>query len=241
MGILTKLLVFPKYRELVGRLRLFYFVKLRGKLKSIDSTDGLPATVKHNMRGLKGFAGVRMDKIIKPLSVIETLNSDSKLLVIGPRNEGDLLCLMGHGFKKKGLRGLDLITYSPLIEIGDMHEMKYEDNSWDAVICGWTISYSKAPEKFAQEAIRVVKNSGVIAIGVEYSDMNYEDSVKLLGYELETKDQKRVNSVAQILALFEGHVDEVFFNHDAPAKISHSLKGLNPKVSSVVAIFSIKK
>ena len=241
MGLLTGLLVFPKYRELVGRLRLFYFVKLRGKLKSIDSADGLPATVKHNMRGLKGFAGVRMDKIIKPLSVIETLNPNSKLLVIGPRNEGDLLCFMGHGFKKQGLRGLDLITYSPLIELGDMHAMKYDDNTWDAVICGWTISYSKSPEKFAKEAIRVVKNGGIVAIGLEYSNINYDDSVKLLGYELHQKDHKRINSVASILALFEGYVDEVFFNHDAPAKISHTAEGLNPKVSSVVVIFSIKK
>jgi len=241
MSFFTKLLVFPKYRELVGRLRLFYFVKLRGKLKTIDSDSNLPATVKHNMRGLKGFGGTRMDRIIKPLSIIETLNSKSKLLIIGPRNEGDLLCLMGHGFDKKHLRGLDLITYSPMIELGDMHQMKYEDNTWDAVICGWTISYSTTPEKFAKEAIRVVKNGGIIAVGVEYSTMTPQDSSKLLGYELETKGHQRINSVAQILELFDGHVHEVFFNHDAPAKISHTLEGLNPNVSSVVAIFSIKK
>jgi len=42
------------------------------------------------------------------------------------------------------------------------------------------------------------------------------------------------------LRLFGEHVGEVFFNHDAPNKISHGDQ-LNTDVSSVVAIFSLKK
>lgn len=233
-----KFLLNPKVRSLVGYARYGYYTKVQNRLKTIQSEDGYEVTVSHNLKGLNDHTNLRMDKLIRPLSVIETLNPDSQILVIGPRTESDLLHLIGYGFTQ--IRGLDLISYSPWIDIGDMHAMPYQVNTWDAIVLGWCISYSKNPKKVAEEVIRVSKNGAIVAIGVEYSVLSAEEEKNLGGYVIGAND-KRVNSTDDILNLFEGHVAHVFFSHDAPLKQSHSGTSINPNVSAVAAIFSIKK
>jgi SAM-dependent methyltransferase len=141
------------------------------------------------------------------------------------------------------VRGLDLISYSPRIDIGDMHRTPYPNDSFDAIVVGWTLSYSSDPKAFAQEMIRIVRNGGLIAIGVEYSDMTAEDEVALLGYNIQERDKlaDRINSTQAIFTRFDGRVEHVYFDHDAPAKRSHSRDGLIANVSRVAVIFSVKK
>jgi SAM-dependent methyltransferase len=223
-------------------VRIFYFVRIKKRLKTQDSKEAFEVTVKHNLKSLK-MCNNRMDLLIKPVSVIETLNERSKILVIGPRNEYDLFSLLGHGFAWHNIYGLDLITYSNKISLGDMHNIEFEDNCFDAVLCGWTLSYSGTPEIAAKEILRVTKNRGIIGIGIEYSTLTKEDSEHLLGYSIQdfNKLLKRVNSTDQILNLFKGHVEQVFFDHNAPNKISHTRNGLVNNVSNVVTIFSVNK
>lgn len=228
-------------RWLVGKLRFHYLTKLAGKIRTLESKDAIDHTIMHNLKSLAVFGGVRMEKIIKPLSVLENVSKDAKILVIGPRNEDDILSLIGHGFNSKNITGLDLISYSPFIEVGDMHQTRFDNSLFDVLICGWTLSYSNQPDKFATEATRIVKNNGIIAIGVEYSTLTEEQAVKVHGgYDLRPDTVERINSTHQILNLFSGHVKDIFFQHDAPNKVSHTDK-LAKHVSNVVIIFSIKK
>ena len=239
--LINQLLQITYVRILVGKLRLLYFTKILKSLKTVDSKDAINMTLKHNLKGLSKFGLTRMNKLIKPLSVLENLSSDSKVLVIGPRNEEDILNLIGNGFKKKNIIGLDLISYSPMIKIGDMHNTEFDDNTFDAIVCGWTLSYSNQPKKFAEEMVRIIKDKGVIAIGVEYSTLSLEDDLKVhKGYTLTTDGFDRINSVPAILNLFDNKVGEVYFNHDAPNKISHT-DIIVKNVSSVVTIFSVNK
>lgn len=236
------LLLVPYLREKVVLARIFYFIKIRKRLKTQDSKEAFEATLRHNLKGLR-MCNNRMDFLIKPLSTIETLNKKSKILVIGPRNENDLFSLLGQGFAWRNIYGLDLITYSNKVLLGDMHNMPFGDDSFDAVLCGWTLSYSSTPEKAAKEMLRVARNKGIIAIGVEYSTMLKEDFEKLLGYAIQDYSQlpKRISSSAEILSLFDPNVEHLFFNHDAPNRISHTRDGHAARVSNVVTIFSIKK
>jgi hypothetical protein len=239
--LLNQFLQITYVRVLVGKIRFFYFTKFLRNLKTFESKDAIDKTVDHNLKGLSKFGLTRMNKIIKPLSVLENLNENSKILVIGPRNEEDILNLIGNGFNKKNIIGLDLISYSPFIKIGDMHETNFENDSFDVIICGWTLSYSNQPTKFANEMVRIIKNKGVIAIGVEYSTLSVEDNFKVHnGYTLLTEGFDRINSVKAILDLFKNYIGEIFFNHDAPNKISHTHE-LVDNVSSIVTIFSIVK
>jgi SAM-dependent methyltransferase len=230
----------PLYRRIVVAARRFYFVRIRKRLRTLQSADAFDATLPHNLKSL-AQCNTRIDLLIKPLSVLEQLDERSKILVIGPRNEHDLFTLIAHGFPD--VRGLDLISYSPLIDLGDMHATPYPDDAWDAIVAGWTLSYSGAPAKFAAEMLRIAKPGGIIAIGVEYSTMSESDEVALSGYRIQDAARlpKRINSVEEILALFAPHVGEVFFTHDAPRKRSHAPGGLAADVSNVAAIFSVRK
>ncbi|MDM7948214.1 methyltransferase domain-containing protein [Hydrogenophaga sp.] len=196
----------------------------------------------HNLKSLYG-ANNRTNLLIYPLAIIETLNVNSQILVIGPRNENDLFALKGLGFKLKNIVGLDLISYSKHIKLGDMHQIPFPNESFDAIICGWTLSYSTDPFLAASEMIRVTRPGGIVGIGVEYSTMGPDDEKKLLGYQIQEFEKigARVNSTAQILALFKDKVDHVYFNHDAPRGVSHSSSGLVENVSNVAVVFSIKE
>ena len=228
-------------RTLLFRLRCTYFIRICRRLRTMDAQDAFKNTVSHNLKAVTTWMP-RMELLIRPLSVIESVPKESKVLVIGPRNEYDLLLLAAHGFSFREVRGLDLITYSPKIDLGDMHAMPYADGAWDVVLCGWTLSYSAEPAKAAKEILRVVRNGGVVGIGVEYATLTEAEEIALVGYSLQEEHrlQKRVNSVDDILALFGPHVKDVFFRHDAPCKRSHSASALTVP-SNVAAVFSVIK
>ena len=57
------------------------------------------------------FSMPRMKRLISAATAIESVNSRSRILVIGPRTESDLMILKGLGFMV--VEGVDLITYSP--------------------------------------------------------------------------------------------------------------------------------
>lgn len=237
---LRSLYLLPLVRRGVVTVRRLWFVRARKALRTLSSADAFEATLPHNLKAL-AQCNDRMDLLVKPLAVIETLNENSKILVVGPRNEHDLFTLAGHGFRN--VRGLDLISYSPRVDLGDMHAAPYADDTWDAIVAGWTLSYSGAPERFAREMIRIARPGAVIAIGVEYSTLSESEAVALSGYAIQdrTKLPERINSVEAILALFAPHVGTLFFTHDAPRKRSHGPDGLAADVSNVAAIFSIRK
>lgn len=225
----------PTLRHAWVYLRAVYFIRIRRKLRTLNSKDSYKTTVMHNRRSLYSATN-RMNLLLFPLSVIETLSPDSRILVIGPRNENDLYSLVGLGFAIENVVGLDLISYSPRITLGDMHAIPFPDSSFDAVVCGWTVSYSATPHKAADEIRRVVRTGGIVAIGVEYSTMTPRDEVQLLGYAIQDSG-RRINSSADIKELFGGAVGTIYFEHDAPNRISHTANQLVPRVSNVALIF----
>jgi SAM-dependent methyltransferase len=236
----VNLAIEPTLRHAWVYLRAVYFIRIRRRLRTLQSGDTVKASVLHNMKSIYG-ANNRMNLLLYPVAIIEILNADSKILVIGPRNENDLYSLVGLGFKLKNIRGLDLLSYSPYVELGDMHAIPFPDDTFDAVICGWTLSYSTNPAKAAKEMTRVAKPGGVIAIGLEYSQLSPQDERALIGYEIQELDKIgiRINSTAQVRELFGDNVDTVFFEHDAPRKVSHSAERLVADVSNIALVFQL--
>lgn len=171
-----ELMVIPGCRQYVAASRW----RARKNLEFAENlSEGvMPGTITHNRQeteqGLFGSAH-RTQRLIGPLSALDPVYSNPgklKVLSIGPRTEMELLHLMGIGFKEENIRGLDLISSSPLIDVGDMHAMPYEDASFDVVISGWVLTYSNDPGKAIKEMVRVCKPGGLIAIGTTY-DPNY--------------------------------------------------------------------
>jgi SAM-dependent methyltransferase len=184
------------------------------------------------LKGLRDLAVNRSHLLVRPLSVIETLPVDARLLSIGPRTEGELFNLCAHGFMLNRLRGLDLISYSPRIDLGDMHAIPHADSSLDAVILGWVLAYSEEPERAAREVIRVARPGGVIAVGVEYSPQTQDEVIRDVGYLPGARH--RIGSCEEILSYFGGSVDHVYLNHTvAPQN--------RAEVGALCVIFSIRK
>src|SRR5262245_20286071 len=83
-------------RSRVAQARFIYYVKLLKRLRTFDAnSDGITEnTISHNVKGMVDLSVVRSNMLIRPLSVIQTLNAESRILSIGPRTEGEILNLM---------------------------------------------------------------------------------------------------------------------------------------------------
>ena len=224
------------FRYLICRIRKVYYVNIKKKLKCWDGdkekilvlNSGINA-IEHNIKGLHDMSCARSLRIIKPLSVIETYRPlelmpkkggvlydldfpcDAKVLTIGPRTEGEIFCLRAYGFKPENIRGLDLISYSPYIDVGDMHGMPYDDEAFDIVIASCVLVYSIDPEKACSEIARVVKKGGLVCIA---QDTNLIESNK----RVETTG-KNALLVQDYLNLFKHKIRQVFFQHEIPERL----------------------
>ena len=112
------------------------------------------------------------------LNSIPYLNK-SDLLIIGPRYETEILIAKSFGFKN--IKALDTFSYSPLIDLGDMHKMQYKDKSFNSIICGWTLTYSDNPKIAAKEMMRVMKKNSILVLGVYKIGENFDISKGIKG------------------------------------------------------------
>lgn len=222
---LDQLLLVDLLRYLVVALRYLWFVQVRRRLATLEAGRGAGAdaaavagnTVSHNLRGLRDLAVNRSHLLVRPLSVLEALPTDARILSIGPRSEGELLSLAAHGFMWSRIEGLDLISYSPKVQLGDMHATRYPDARFDAVILGWVLAYSEEPARAAREIVRITRPGGIIAVGVEYSPLSQEEIVASLGYLPGAR--QRIASCEEILSFFGDAVEHVYYRHVvAPAQ-----------------------
>lgn len=231
---LYQLLLVDFIRMCVAFLRFFTFAVVLRRLKTFDPGTGDIGVnaVHHNkvqlLKNISNLAVNRAKFLIYPLSAIR-LSRSTPVLCIGPRAEGELLNLKGLGFRK--IRGLDLISYSPWVDIGDMHNMPYADNSYGIAIMGWCLAYSDNRKKAASEVVRVLHAGGIVAVGSEFVTASTEEVSKRVGYQV--CDEERLSSVADILSLFGDHVDYVYFSQDRPKTPCDKCE--------LLAIFSIKK
>lgn len=217
-------------RFVVAAARYTWFRRVRRRLRAFDGGAGVSVnTVSHNLGGLRDLAVSRSLYLTRPLSVIERLTSRSELLVIGPRTEGELLALLAHGFDRRSIRALDLITYSPWVQLGDMHAMPFDDGSFDAVILGWVLAYSDDRPRAAAEILRVLRPGGVVAVGVEWNPLSNEELIAEYGYL--PGSARRISDCEDILALFGDAIEEVLVREEPD----------HESVGSMVVIFAIHR
>ena len=196
-------------RCIVGKKR-FDKAKSHGKIDVSSSTEFVrDGSIKHNYSALLQFSSVeRTNRLIRPLCAIDKIffkAHEMSVLSVGPRTEMELLSLVAQGFDPDKIRGLDLISYSPWIDIGDMHCMPYDDNTFDVVIAGWVLAYSDNPGCACQEMLRVSKDDCVIAIGSTYIPERHRG---------EEDEGRFFPKVDELLAIFGSAVKNVYIRHD---------------------------
>lgn len=179
-------------------------------------------TVEHNLRQLgTGAAFSRPWGLLGPLLGIDRVafrRHETRVLIVGPRTENEILLYMSHGFGPGNVRGLDLMSYSPWVDVGDMHAMPYADNSFDVVLFSWVLGYSSNQKRAVAEAVRVARPGGFVGIGEEFEPKSSEEHNEMLlrekGYTLHGTV---TTSAERLIGLFGDAVDEVVFRTEPPA------------------------
>ncbi|QWD94872.1 methyltransferase domain-containing protein [Polynucleobacter sp. MG-Unter2-18] len=169
-------------------------------------------TIEHNMGALSNRAaygmGNRMALLLYPLAALVRDIERPKVLIVGPRTEDDIFWARSLGMLDA--RGLDLFSYSSMIDIGDMHATRYATAEFDAVILGWVVSYSSVPGGLLQECQRIVKPGGYLGFGIESNP-----ELRATG-EVKPPRANSLNSASDIAALTTANI---VFIHDPQLEI----------------------
>ena len=221
-------------RQAIARDRADYLLN-HGALGKFAGPESSIAhnTLEYNLSAFEPGSAPHMERpmaLINAIQVIERVARNKerlKVLTIGPRSEYEILALHAAGFAKDKTRGLDLFSYSPFIDIGDMHALPYESDSFDVILLSFALCYSKSQDVVAHEIMRVAKDRAVIAVGDEYKDESSSES-RLKTFRNEAT---YVNSCDHILELFRGHVNAVFVRHEPEP----------PDYITVIAVFELSK
>ena len=86
------------------------------------------------------------------------------MLCVGCRNGLEL-----DAFRERGLadvRGIDIFSQRPDIEVMDMHAMTFADDSFDVVYSSHSLEHSHDVDRVAAELVRVARADGVLAVEV---------------------------------------------------------------------------
>lgn len=204
------LLQIPHVRVTLAKHRLQRLAPSEVRIYEHASSAVRPETVPHNHAQLmRGAALTRPERLLCVLLALDDVlrrSKEMRVLSVGPRSEAELLYLASLGFLPEHITGLDLISASPSIDVGDMHQMPYPDGSFDVVVLGWVLAYSSDNAQVAREAMRVAKPGAIMAVGCEYCPPAKRGSI--------AGARTFFTSTEEILTLFAGHVRNIYFRHD---------------------------
>ena len=96
------------------------------------------------------------NKIFSSLINEINLPNDANCLCIGARTGQEVYALQKLGFSAIGI---DIVECKPLVEVGDMHNLKYKNDTFDFIFCN-ILDHSLYPEKSISEIERVLKKNG---------------------------------------------------------------------------------
>ena len=95
-------------------------------------------------------------KIFEELFKEINFNKQSNCLCIGARTGQEVFALKKMGYSAIGI---DIVECKPLVELGDMHNLKYKDQTFDFVFSN-ILDHSLYPKKSISEIERVLKKNG---------------------------------------------------------------------------------
>ena len=65
-----------------------------------------------------------------------------------------------------------------MIKVGNVHNLSFQSDLFDLIVCGWTIAYSEKPLEAIKEIVRVTKPLGKIVLTwdllrpIQYSNLD---------------------------------------------------------------------
>lgn len=177
-----------------------------------DQGNMVDLTIGYNKRHMENILESHVVRLLRPLSIIDPVYdraSELKLLSIGPRNENEVFHLIAHGFRPQNIEAIDVVSNSPLVRVADMHDIPFPDSSFDVVVSGWTLPYSRNSKLAIREKVRVLRDGGLLCLGltrVPTDHPDYPDMVR--------RGSSIYMSSDQMLADIGEALGSVAFRHD---------------------------
>lgn len=145
-------------------------------------------------------------KSIESFAIMEILShnadlTDKEVLCIGARNRDEIDC-----FRRKGIKrvvGIDLYSDFPDIIVMDMHDLKFNDNSFDVVYSRHSYEHAYDKVKAAREFVRVTRPGGIVSIEVP-------------GNFVGGADVNRFETINDVTDPFDGLVQEIVYEEFLP-------------------------
>jgi SAM-dependent methyltransferase len=210
------LLKYKRIRFWVAKNR-YYNNKSMMNIKSNNSSEISPDTISYNLSAFNSDAvfgcGERMGLLIYPIvsyySHYLIKKAAKKILIVGCRSEDDILWMKSYGFEQTS--GFDLFSYSEYITVGDIHETDFSDDSFDVVLLGWMISYTRNPASVFKECRRILKTGGLFGIGLDHMPDQDNTSIEN-GLALRANILNSTQDIISLLDLTMNH--KVLFEYD---------------------------
>ncbi len=175
LSLKSYLLLTPVIFAARFHLRRFYWRLTGYPLKQlvqgggVDSNFVAEQVLPYNLGNINIINRGRTERIIAILRSIRGVKLGSlDTLVVGPRNEAELMLLSSYGFDSAKLTAIDLFSYSPAVQLMDMHQLKFPDNSFDVIYSAFVITYSDDIPKAVGESIRVARDGALIVFVFEH-------------------------------------------------------------------------
>ena len=192
------LLNIPDIRKEFSRMR--FIEEKNVSTIDVEPTGNIKNTISHNLKGVDpAVTNWRPYGLMYPILALHQVKvniKDVKVLIVGPRNEDETIWYITMGVSPENIVGLDLISYSEYIKIGDMHEMPFENNSFDVIVYSWVLGYSSSQRKALSEGARCLRSGGFLAIGEEVSSPSSKAD---LSYDLDGNEIVSAKEMANLL------------------------------------------
>ncbi len=205
-------MLLPPIFALRFHLRRLYWRLSGHGLKQLVRGEGIESgfvaeqVLPYNLGNINIINRGRTERVIALLRSIRGLKLRAlDTLVVGPRNEAELMLLASYGFDPAKLTAIDLFSYSPAVRLMDMHDLKFADGHFDAVYSAFVITYSDDIPKAVAETIRVAKDGALIIFAFEHLAQ---------GAGNRFGKNNLGNGPNDLLALFGDHVGHVYWNED---------------------------
>jgi hypothetical protein len=224
--------------------RFLFFIYVKKNFKTLYNSkkkidlfwfNQTETTIEHNSTYIKKsifsdysivvpeFLGLRSNTLIYPILSLRHLKLNSmKVLCIGPRTEGEIYNLFIKGFNLDNIKAIDLQSYSPRIDIGDMHNIPYDKNLFDLIFCSWVLTYSFNKKKVVEEIVRTSKNGGLICVGLSSSSLDTDTDLKIKNSD-------------DLISLFNDNIDKIYF------RTNEDKLNLREDRSDTILVFKLKK
>ena len=220
LSLRNYILLTPPVFALRFHLRRLYWRLTGHKLQQLVKGQGVESgfvaekVLPYNLGNINIINRGRTERVIAILRSIRGLKLGAlNTLVVGPRNEAELLLLSSYGFDPARLTAIDLFSYSPAVRLMDMHELKFSDSSFDAVYSAFVITYSDDIPKAVAETIRVAKHGALIVFVYEHL---------ALGAGNRFGKNNLSNGPDDLLALFGANAGHVFWKEDFESEGSYT-------------------